>query len=188
MLGVLLASCQDVPTRPVTWHSSPAISDGAHNNGNEYFYFLPPIVKQPVPSGAFDGNQSPVVEVCALNGGTCVATVATFTTTSGPNDETVRVNSEAEYYGVNWRTGDFSLDDVLNYRIVVRVGTTILGFADVDVARNASEFKNLSTNDLIGLVEGRVLPIRFRIEQPAGCSQDGPWNAATDFSENENPA
>ena len=53
---------------------SAVILDGA-NGGNEFFYFLPPIVPNPNPQGTFNALLSPSVEICELDDGTgsCVA-------------------------------------------------------------------------------------------------------------------
>src|SRR5439155_27328169 len=47
------------------------------------------------------------------------------------------------------------------------VGLAQLGFADVVVVTSASQAKNVDTNGYFALVEGRTLPIKFRIEQGA---------------------
>ena len=140
-----------------------AISDGAHG-GNPHFYFLPPLVHTPAATGTFDPAVSPTVTICALTAGACGVTIATYTTSSGPGGEIVSLDAADKLYRLNWKTGDFALSDAVNYRIQVFAGSVSLGFADVDVARHASEFRDLSSGDVIGLVDGRTLPIKFRIE------------------------
>jgi alpha-tubulin suppressor-like RCC1 family protein len=128
------------------------------------FYWLPPIVKQPNAAGTFDASLSPTVEICELVGNECGAILATYTTTSGPGGELVRLQDE--HYHVNWHTNEFLLSTTNSYRISVRAGVNdvLLGYADVQPAANGSGFKNLDSNELMGLVDGRTLPIKFRIE------------------------
>jgi Tol biopolymer transport system component len=140
-----------------------AISDGAHG-GNPHFFFLPSLASAPSATGTFDPAVAPAVVICALNGSACGPTIATYTTTAGPGGEVVKLQAAQEQYLVNWKTDEFALSDAVNYRVQVLVGQVLLGFADVDVAKHASEFKNPNTGDPIGLVNGRTLPIKFRIE------------------------
>ena len=140
-----------------------ALSDGAHG-GNPHFFFLPSLVPDPSPTGTFDPAVAPTVVICALSGATCGSTIATYTTTTGPGGEVVALQAAQEQYLVNWKTDAFALNDAVNYRIQVLVGQVLLGFADVDVAKHASAFKNPNTGDPIDLINGRTLPIKFRIE------------------------
>ena len=143
-----------------------AISDAAHG-GNVHFFWLPPTVGHPGSfNGPFDGSQSPEVHICDLS--SCgTMHVATFTTTSGSGSEVVRVVLEDEHYVVNWHTDEFALSSAATYRISVLVSGTELGFLDVQLGSNGSAAKNLTTNEVIGLVDGRTLPIKFRIEEGA---------------------
>lgn len=156
-----------------------AVSDGA-NGGNPHFFFLPPMVPNPGP-GDNDESVSPVVVICELDGGACAETLATFTTdpattttTQPGNSETVRSNPS--HFHVNWHTKEFELDPALTYRICVRVGEAGLGFADVDVVATGGEAQD-AAEGFIGVVNGRTLPIKFRIEagaldeEGAGCGE-----------------
>jgi N-acetylneuraminic acid mutarotase len=51
------------------------------------------------------------------------------------------------------------------YRLRVLVAGSVLGFADVKVYANHQEVKELSTGNEIALINGRTLPVKFRIEQ-----------------------
>jgi len=164
----LAAACSD-QTSPRTPRPSFSISDG-HGTGNAHFFFLPPILPVPSTSGIVNPSLSPAVQICQVvassePGTGCAgsAEVAFFTTTTGPGGETVRVDA-ANQYGVNWHTDQFNLSDALNYRIRVLLGSAELGFADVDVMPTAKGAKNVDTGVFIALVDGRTLPIRFRIE------------------------
>ncbi len=170
---LLLTTCEH--SQNVTGPSF-AISDGAHS-GNRNFFFLPPLVPDPshdpdFDPGAFDPALQPSVEICLLDGSACAASQPAgfpivFTTTAGPGSETVRLVPTDQLYLVNWNAGDFSLDPASFYRIQVLVGGAELGYADVDVVDNGRELRNVNTNEYIGLIDGRTLPIKFRIERGA---------------------
>lgn len=172
---VALAACtgEDLATGPgaVTPGPSFVISDGA-NAGNAHFYFLPPMVKAPSPTGTFDASLQPEVRVCQWVGGACGATVAIFTMTTGPGSETVRVVPDDQHYIVNWHTGRFSLIAGATYRISVLVGTQELGFADV-VPTGTGKAKNAVTGEDIALQDGSTLPIKFRVEHGAVDTDTG---------------
>src|SRR5712692_2186955 len=178
-LAAILVTACDHPS-PTALPSRPqmAISDGAHGGTNPDFFFLPPLVPDPSNNPNFDAGKfnpllSPVVRVCTWNGSACGATVAEFTTTSGLGSETIRVNTTDQHYIVNWHTDLSNLDPSLTYRILVSVGSKQLGFADVDVVSTGKQLRNVNTNEFIGLVDGRTLPIKFRIETGALCDPPG---------------
>ncbi|MEP7346213.1 MAG: hypothetical protein ABI877_13145, partial [Gemmatimonadaceae bacterium] len=166
-----IAGCSDAVTptaaKMLSVSSTGSIVD-ALRGGSPHFYLLPPIVGAPRTSGTFDGALSPTVEICALVNGACAAPlVATFTRATGPGSETVRVNAVDQNYSVNWQTGAFGVDLTTTYRIRILVVKTELGHADVRLVNNGAAAKNLATGDVITLVDGRTLPIKFRIEQGA---------------------
>ncbi|HWP38462.1 MAG TPA: hypothetical protein VNL18_13010 [Gemmatimonadales bacterium] len=161
--ALVFAGCrEDVPTSP----ASPQfeIRDGAHSGGNGGFYFLPPLVGAPTYAGTFDAAQSPEVQICEWQGDGCADVVARYTMASGSGSELLRVSEADEHYSVNWHTDQFDLDPEATYRIRVLVAGTVLGFADVDVVTSGKELRNVNTGQYIGLVDGRTLPIKFRIE------------------------
>lgn len=165
ILAAVTAGCNTEVTPPEMRNPSFVIMDGAHNAGNAHFYWLPPVLNPPVTTGVFDATVAPTVTICALSGATCSATIATYTTVGGPGGESISVNPIDELYQVNWKTDQFNLNDAINYRITVKVGSAQLGVLDLDIANNASQFKNLTSGEYVGLVNGRTLPIKFRIEQ-----------------------
>ena len=176
---ILIAACTDhSPVAPVP-PPSESISDAVHGSGNAHFYFLPPLVPEVGTAGTFDGTLLPytAVEVCRLDGTSCTP-IATFTQTThvacGPKDVNppeaglVRVSLDAETYIVTWDTNECgSLDAAATYRIRVVVAGTELGYADLDVVENGRELRNVITGQYVGLVDGRTLPIKFRIEAGA---------------------
>lgn len=132
--------------------------------GNPHFFFLPPLVSQPTFSGVFNPAIRPVVDICQLN--------AAGTACADPGQHidpgTVVVDAPQQYH-VNWDTRQPVIDTSKFYRIQVfgSAGGLLLGFADMDPVANGSGLKNVNTNQYIGLVDGRTLPIKFRIENGA---------------------
>lgn len=176
---IILASCgRDAlaPTAPGGRSAPvPVISDGS-NAGNTHFYFLPPMVRKPVYTGTADPNAVPVVSVCewgaTTEGGRCTRNVATYTRTDGTGSEVIRYDATTESYVVNWHTdtcawGPCALSPTAMYRIRVLVGVSELGYAEVVLGANAQQLKNVATDEFVALVNGRTLPIKFRIEQGA---------------------
>ena len=171
--SVLAVACGDpTPLAPLRTRPNPQISDGAHA-GNSHFFFLAPLVAgTPAFSDESDGAVSATVDICDVgaelptSASACIGgTVADFSTTGG----TVRYDPLGEHYIVNWHTNDTSSPLLTGhyYRISVRVLGTILGFVDVAPLATQSEMKNARTGGIIPLVNGRTLPIKFRIEKGA---------------------
>ncbi len=86
-LGAALASCgeQQPLSAPPVARPLFEISDGTHAPGNPGFFFLPPIAQLQTWTGVFDDTLAPVVTICALQAGTCGATIATFTRAAPPS-------------------------------------------------------------------------------------------------------
>jgi hypothetical protein len=170
----VLTTCDDKPMTTAPDISQPQfeISDAAHLGGNPDFFFLPPLVSNPIghpdfSADGFDGTQSPEVEICVLEGEDCASVLVTYTRSTGHATETVRVIDAEEHYIVNWHTDQFDLDQDVTYRIRVLVAGTELGYADVDAVSSGKELKNVDTDEYIPLKDGRTLPIKFRIEDGA---------------------
>ncbi|MBI2375634.1 MAG: thrombospondin type 3 repeat-containing protein [Deltaproteobacteria bacterium] len=161
--------------------SAPVISDQAHNGGTAGFFFLPPLVPEPAHQGVFepgllDHLTVRIDQMGAVDGG-AQATIQAFSSKLGPGaeriSETIRVDLAGEHYIVNWKTEDGAeLSTELPYRITVSVAGRDLGFIDVDVVGTNKELRNVNTGDFIGLVDGRTLPVKFRIEK-ATVDTDG---------------
>ena len=172
--GFVLVACQS--DRPVSSHGgriSADISDGAHQAncltasgtcvpGNAHFFFLPPMVKAPTTTGTFNPSLAPSVTICQLAGSVCFAN-----TSFSPG--AAQVDVAGRQYKVNWNTDAATVLVGQTYRIIVSTSGVELGFADVMPVTNGSQLKNIDTGEFIGLVDGRTLPIRFRIEQGATC-------------------
>lgn len=158
------------PTRTWSMRSSATISDGAHNQGNDDVFFLPPMV--PNPSGAagygdpFQPGLPVSIKICVVpSADPCTSHVQIFA------PDAVKSSSEG-FYNVNWDTKAVGLDPSLTYRIEVWVRSTRVAFADVDVVSSGSQLKNVNTNEFIPLLDGRTLPIKVRIEQGWNCKNN----------------
>jgi hypothetical protein len=168
---VFAIGCGDQPTTAPNVSRAPRfdISDGAHDDGNDGFFFLPPMVKEPVNNPKykdepFHGGMRPHIEICELASPTQCTAGEPFKRFA---PEAISVGT-AQYH-VNWDTKEKPLVDGKHYRIQVFVGDVRLGYADVQHADNRSELKNLDTDEFVPLVDGRTLPIKFRIENGALC-------------------
>lgn len=159
-------ACADqIVTGPTTANPNFEIADAARGY-KAGFYWLPPMVKQPVFQGTFDPALSPTVDICELTAGVCGAVLATYTMTSGTGGDLVTVDVEGEHYQVSWHTNEFDLSATGLYRISVRAGIqdVLLGFADVQPVDNGSGLKDVDRDEYIALIDGRTLRIRLRIE------------------------
>lgn len=181
----LASGCQgDEATRPSSApppSPSRTIIDGNHSEGNRDFFFLPPMVADPSGSpnwdaGGFDGSfvgaDAPMVHVCRLdmtnadgNIADGVCPKAEVDPLAHVLDAPAAVSLTDQQYQVNWQVPNIDVNTY--YRITVVLRTNQLGMADVVVAPNASQLKNLATNELVALADNRTLPIKFRIEQGA---------------------
>ncbi len=140
---------------------SALIQDGNHDNGNAFFFWLPPLVHQQAPTEqVFSQQLSATVTISNLCTG---AIVRTF---SGSEVQT----GDGQYH-VNWHTSDDDLDPTCTYRIAIQGGSRQLGMADVDVVDNGSELKNVDTGEFIALLDDRTLPIKFFIGIGSQCER-----------------
>src|SRR2546422_2176773 len=162
--ALLAAACQD--RQSPTAAPSYEIHDAAHDLVNSHFYWLPPMTRQPTFTGTFDATLSPVVEISELGGvtGCSDRVVATFTTTTGPTLETVRVDLVNQLYIVNWHTKAFNLNSACTYRIRFLVAELQLGIAEVDVVDNGAQLKRVDTDQFVPLLDDGTLPIKARVE------------------------
>jgi Tol biopolymer transport system component len=167
---ILFLGCQD-PLEPSGDPTSPApelpavfaISNGGHD-GNPHFYFLPPLVQAPHPTGTFDPTLSPTVKVCRLPA--CATDVASFMSGRGPGKVTVH----GEAYRVEWHTKRAGLLVAGQYRVRVLVGPQQLGFFDFQVVPNRGRPAAVPAG-FLRLRQGHPLLIRFRIEERALVSE-----------------
>src|SRR3954463_15335322 len=119
---VVLAGCRD--NSPLQQNQPPInalILDGAHADGNKDFFFLPPLVANPVGSanydaGKFNSHLSPFVEVCELTadprlvlGADCKNSARIF----GP--ARMALDAGSEQYQTNWDTKSSLLNPLSFY-------------------------------------------------------------------------
>jgi hypothetical protein len=162
--GAFIGCSRESAVGPPSVAPQASISDASHNGGNPHFFFLPPLVPAPSTTGWFDAGLAPTVRICEWTGSVCATELATYSIISGPGSERIRLDAAAQQYLVNWHTDQFALDPAKTYRISVLVAGTELGHADVDVVSTGRELRNVQSGEYVGLVDGRTLPIKFRIE------------------------
>lgn len=134
------------------------IQDGNHN-GNAFFYWLSPIVKQQPPAWqTFSSQLAPTITITNLCTGTVIRSI------SGAEMETG--NGQ---YQANWRTSDDDLDAACTYRLAVGVGARQLGIADLDIVDNGRELKRVNSDEYIPLLDDRTLPIKFFVGVGSLC-------------------
>ena len=166
LLVAFAPACSDeAPTTPTL---SPPLAESPldwADAGSIGLHFLPPLASPVSTGGEFIGTAAPVVDICRLSEGSCVADLASFTTGDGADQ--IDVNASAGRYSLNWHTRDAGLEDGVEYRISVTVGTLDLGSLDIRAVANGKGLKAAAEDGFFGLVIGRLLPIRFRIETAA---------------------
>ena len=139
------------------------ISDAAHGGAVPGFYFLPPMVDNPVVTGDIVEGLSPIVQICRWADNRCAATVVSLSAAMAQG---------SSQYQTNWDTHGPNVDPGNIYRISVGIGQLLLGFADVYVVENGQYLKSVNTQEYIGLVDGRTLPIKFRVESSRPIAND----------------
>ena len=183
VVGVaVLVGCRDQSAVTSPRGVSADFADGSVTGGNAHFFFLPPLARQPIFSGAFNPNLRPVVDICQLvvdaSGNPLQCDAAAPEIDPG----TVQLDPIDQLYQVNWQTDQPAVDLTKFYRIQVRGAPRaklVLGFADIAPVANGSALKNVNTGQYIGLVDGRTLPIKFRIENGAFCKTAADCGEAT---------
>lgn len=173
--GDRIAKPGETPANSPSADISDAVHTGTGFASNPDFFFLPPMVKDPSGSaawdaGAFNANLRPTVEICAYDAAITTEAGLAGASCGTPTSTLATLVAAAEAYQLNWKVPTSS---TTFYRITVKVGVKTLGFADVETASNASLLKNVATGDFIPLVDGRTLPIKFRIERYALCEVPG---------------
>jgi hypothetical protein len=166
--SLALAACSDgtLPTAPrstAPGRPQASISD-ATRGGKGGFYFLAPLVEQPSFSGTFDPTQQVSVVICALGGSATVAPAASCT-----EGASLAVAVSGQAYAASWateRNGRFPAGTYYRIRVLSAAGVE-WGHADVFLAHNANEYRNIDRKAFVPVVDGGEIPIKFRIEQGA---------------------
>ena len=154
------------------------ISDGSRTGGNPNFFFLPPLVASPVSdedydAGAFVGTWKPVVKVCRLTAALeCELEAGQPKYLRTFQGAEVQVSSAEELYKIEWSTRE-SWATAGTYRASVFLeghAPLLLGFIDVALLPDQQAVRNLRTGDIVPLLDGRTVPLKFRIESGAAVS------------------
>ena len=153
--------------------SNGVIWDGSRE-GNPEFFFLPPLLPNPsgddeFDAGAFNGNWKPVVRICRL---TTAAPIQCESENGAPaylatyQGSAVTVSLADEHYAVNVNTRD-EWATTGTYRVHVflpRVEPLLVGYADIVLVSSQQAFRSVNSSELVPLMDGRTLPLKFRIE------------------------
>jgi hypothetical protein len=170
----LVCACTSDSVNPPIGQPQASFSDGAHS-GNPDFFFLPPLFTTPTTNpnfsaGEFNAGVRPTVEICELAPLVPPATLrACATTVKRFAAGDIRLDATNELYQVNWQTDQSNLALTKQYRVRAILGTQELGHADLNLVVTGGALRNVETGDFITLVNGRTLPIKFRIENGAAC-------------------
>lgn len=184
--ALVCAACSDNPAslpRSAVQEASHDISDATHATGNPHFFWLAPMVAQPRSDlfGTFQGMASPRVVLVCLKSNQLDLTDCDPDTPLASFDRDTGLEVADQQFEVNVDTHQLGLVATVDpdtafttYRLIVYTdsmadfgGRFILGYADIQLGENGSDVKNLSTGATIGLVDGRTLPVRFRIDAGA---------------------
>jgi hypothetical protein len=171
LLAIVAAACTDRnsltdPRRLLPQQPGKDISDGAHVDvnghlGNGDVFFLPPMVKNPNQVAGYGDPFQPGLPVSfRITDQSTTAVVQTLVATTDLTNQ---------FYGANWDTKAIATDLSHIYRISVVIKSKAVAYADVKFGANGASLKNLDTDDFVGLVDGRTLPIKVRIEQGWDC-------------------
>jgi hypothetical protein len=168
---VAAAACSDrtSPTQPP--HLSPQppgkdISDGAHvasdgKLGNSDVFFLPPMVSNPVKATGYgDPFQAGLPVAFRITDQNTNTVIKNFVAS---------VDLTNQFYSANWDTKASPIDLTHTYRINALIGSKIVAYADVLFGATGASLKNIDTDDFVGLVDGRTLPMKVRIEKGWDC-------------------
>jgi hypothetical protein len=186
--ALVMSSCGDADRSamdPSPHNDAPAfaIVDGT-TTGTPGFYFLPPMVTAPSYSGTFDAFQSPIVDVCVLNGGRNRCTNTIVKSFGGAESDPITVDPVAEVYSATWKKADLGLSTGSKptyYRLTVKVSGGEAGYADLWVVNTQQDLKSVPAG-YVGVVRDRALQIRFRMEADGTTPQRAPLAVADAFT------
>lgn len=156
-------------------NASASILDAAHG-GSSGFYFLEPLVAQPSDTGTLDTTQSSNlrVDVCPLAADpavqTCQGPAVTVSATSP-----VFIDVNGNHYQVNWQIDPTQFPPDMYYRVsVIDVANGgAWGHVDVYLGATGQGFHSIDKVDFTPLLDGRTVPIKFRIDNGATPPQAG---------------
>ena len=168
--------------------AQPFVTARSHRAGSPGFALLPPLAPASAEPGDFVPGLPVTVRIDQLTAtGHVVRTLATFTATSGPAGEHLRVHYQGRpsqgddrdsdpdpqpYYYARWLTNKASSTPSASYRVRVLVPDKgdqprELGHADVYLAATERELRTVDTQSFTPLLSGNTLRIKFRVGWPA---------------------
>jgi hypothetical protein len=148
------------------------ISDGGNNGSVSGFFWLTPTVKggQKTFTGTFDADLSPSIDICRIGPisnslpAASACTGPAIRTLSGPKEpEIIRVDISDENYSVNWKSTSDGIIVGAKYRAIVRVGSRVLGWLDMQGVEKQRDAGNVEAG-FVGLVVGSPFLFKWRIE------------------------
>lgn len=137
------------------------------DQGNPHFSFLPPLAPASAPAGLFDASIRPEVQICEITPVRFCDLVVRFTMATSALGDGIHMDVDAEHFLVQWHTSRFTLNTARNYRIRVLAAGFELGHLDVDLVDRGADVQGAGAPPVVRLLNGRTLPIKFRIEQNA---------------------
>ena len=165
--------CSDraIPTSPIAARGSQrTIVDGVRGGDLNFLWLTPTVAVEPAHTGPFDDGalDQLVIEVCQLDAaGACTGPLVEQMTSSGnPVPSRIKIDTQNEFYTVNWMTGRSHVDAGLFYRARVLRNGTELGSLDVSVVKNTPAMSSVNPALFVGVVNGQQLELRFRIQKP----------------------
>jgi probable HAF family extracellular repeat protein len=145
-----------------------------------YFRWQPPIVAAASVGGPTDGTQQHIVEIYPLVSGTCGSPLLVTYRSVGQGTR-VKYLTTQQIYAVDWNTAAFKLNAPRQFRITVKAAGVTLGVADVAVVKVKKEVAALDPTKFVGVINGKILQIRFRIEENArDAALDAASNSPTE--------
>jgi hypothetical protein len=191
----LLFGCSDLTESPMgngpgssgtaTVSTVSHVFDGGSGaeGANPHFFFLSPLVQNPVYSGVADDGLSPVVTVCNIevwDAGTetCPSPVAVFSMDDPDADDKVFLDPGVKYYA-SWKTSRYPAPEGETFRISVSVLGKVLGWIDVTSYPQSvfASFQGTDPEGNVAISSNGTLNITFRIEdgalESAFCDRDG---------------
>lgn len=182
VLGCVDAGPPTAPGDPLMpEHPFAQLIDGSTDGEYGGFLFLPPLVGSPAKGGQSSmPGLAPHAEVCLLD-----TSGSEWVCQSGDPHRTFaasEISYDGDHYKVEWDTKDPAHEPVLasdpdggqfTYRLTVFLGPLELGLVDLQFGSNGGTAKNLTTDEVVGLKDGRTVPINFFIgsslEADLGC-------------------
>lgn len=182
--AALAAACVDTRTPLDSSLPSFAVSDGAHQ-GRDGFYFFPPIVPTPTFDGVFNPDVRPRVNVWGPFDSDVVAECRSHEADGAIvhfQGAAISVDLATELYSAGWQTGQSNLISEKVYRICVWARTLgegnqvvweNFGFRDVKPEDTNQDNRSTDQAPVYGFKNGSNIPIKFRIEKGVTCAGAG---------------